>query len=154
VHGSWKPLVFGRPPDGTVAKAPYAFCVLTQFHSHLKRGDIYAEGSGRWRDPTAQLRSGQAWANAKETVLTALSLPEGTEELLARHAQALDQAYRDFAAGLGDNDAVSIDDDGRLHVEALVAVPDPSSLVELRKRVSAMLPRVDLPEVILEVMAW
>jgi len=47
-----------------------------------------------------------------------------------------------------------LDDEGRLHVERLVAVPDPPSLVDLRKRVSAMLPRVDLTEVVLEVMSW
>jgi hypothetical protein len=47
-----------------------------------------------------------------------------------------------------------VGDDGRLHVERLHAVPEPPSLVELRRQVEAMLPRVDLPEVILEVMAW
>ena len=26
------------------------FCVLTQFHRHLRRRDIYAEASARWRD--------------------------------------------------------------------------------------------------------
>ena len=45
-------------------------------------------------------------------------------------------------------------DQGRLHVPRLTAIPEPPSLVDLRKRVAAMLPRVDLPEVILEVMAW
>jgi hypothetical protein len=33
-------------------------------------------------------------------------------------------------------------------------VPDPPSLVDLRNRVEAMLPRIDLGELILEVMAW
>ena len=47
-----------------------------------------------------------------------------------------------------------VDDQGRLHVSRLTAIPEPPSLVDLRKRVAAMLPRVDLPEVILEVMAW
>ncbi len=155
VRGSWKRLVFGVPPAaGTIDKASYVFCVLTQFHRHLKRGDIYAEASGRWRDPRAALLDGGAWANAKATVLTALSLPEDPEELLARHARTLDNAYRDFAAGMADNASVSVDADGRLHVERLVAIPDPPSLVDLRRRVTAMLPRVDLPEVILEVMAW
>ena len=49
---------------------------------------------------------------------------------------------------------VSVDRDGRLHVAALKAIPEPPSLTDLRKRVEAMLPRVDLPEVILEVMSW
>ncbi len=34
------------------------------------------------------------------------------------------------------------------------AVEEPPSLVDLRARTTAMLPRVDLPEVILEVMSW
>ena len=34
------------------------------------------------------------------------------------------------------------------------AVEEAPSLVDLRKRTASMLPRVDLPEVILEVMSW
>jgi hypothetical protein len=34
------------------------------------------------------------------------------------------------------------------------AVEEPPSLVDLRSRTTAMLPRVDLPEVLLEVMCW
>jgi hypothetical protein len=33
---------------------PYVFCVLTQFHRHLKRREIYANASSRWRDPRAR----------------------------------------------------------------------------------------------------
>ncbi|MGH9008736.1 MAG: Tn3 family transposase [Acidimicrobiia bacterium] len=156
VSGSWRRLVFGRPPrpGGTVDKNAYVFCVLTQFHRHLKRRDIYAEASERWRDPRAALLDGEAWANAKDAVLTVLSLPEDPDALLSEHAQALDDAYREVGGRLAGDTAVSVDDEGRLHVERLKAIPDPPSLVDLRKRVRAMLPRVDLPEVILEVMAW
>jgi hypothetical protein len=49
---------------------------------------------------------------------------------------------------------VTVDRDGRLHVASLKAVPEPQSLLDLRKAVQAMLPRADLPEVVLEVMAW
>jgi len=37
------------------------------------------------------------------------------------------------------------------HIEA---VPDPPSLVDPRTRPVAMMPRADLPEIILEVMSW
>jgi hypothetical protein len=63
VRGPWWRLVFAPTrPAGAVDKAAYVFCVLTQFHRHLKRGNIYAEASGRWRDLRAQLLGGQAWA--------------------------------------------------------------------------------------------
>ncbi len=37
---------------------------------------------------------------------------------------------------------------------ALKAIPEPVSLVELRRRCQAMMPRVDIGELILEVMGW
>jgi hypothetical protein len=64
------------------------------------------------------------------------------------------QAWRQVAAGLAVDTAARLDDEGRLHAQKVTAVPDPPSLVDLRKRVEAMLPRIDLGELILEVMAW
>ena len=156
VRGSWRRLVYGTPPspDGIVDRSSYVFCVLTQFHRHLKRRDIYAPGSTRWRDPRAQLLSGEAWANAKGPVLRALGLPEDPRELLAGHARTLDAAYRQVAARIEQGTEVTVDDEGKLHIAALEAIPEPRSLIELRKLIQAMLPRVGLPEVILEVMSW
>jgi len=50
VPAAWKRLVFGHPArtDGLVDRNAYVFCVLTQFHRHLKRRDVYAPG-----DPSA-----------------------------------------------------------------------------------------------------
>jgi hypothetical protein len=56
-----------------------------------------------------------------------------------------------------------LDNPGRAggHLEQFVvlghpdqAVSDPPSLVDLRRRVEAMLPEIDLPELVLEVMSW
>ena len=156
IHGSWKRLVFDAPglPDGAVDKNAYVFCVLTQFHRHLKRREIYANASTRWRDPRAQLLAGDAWASAKPAVLTALSLPAAPDDLLAGHARTLDGAYRAVGARLQANTAVSLDSEGQLHIERLEALDEPASLIELRRDINALLPRVDLPEVILEVMSW
>jgi len=42
----------------------------------------------------------------------------------------------------------------RLHVDHLDALGELDSLVWLRKTAQVMLPRVDLPELLLEVHAW
>ena len=153
--GWWRRLVLpaGRP-EGTVDRAAYVFCVLEQFHQRLRRRDIFTTTSTRWSDPRARLLTGAAWQAAKGPALNALQLPEQPDELLADAARALDAAWRQVASGLGTDTAARLDDDGRLHAAAVEAVPDPPSLVDLRRRVAAMLPRVDLPELILEVMAW
>lgn len=74
--------------------------------------------------------------------------------MLAEHAEALDAAYQEVAARLDGDIPATADDDGKLHAAALTAVPDPPSLTDLRRRVGAMLPRIDLPELVLEVMSW
>jgi Tn3 transposase DDE domain len=87
-------------------------------------------------------------------VLTTLSLPADPDALLAEHARALDAACREVGGRLAANTEVSIGDDGKIHLTGLKAIEEPPSLVDLRARTTAMLPRVELPEVILEVMSW
>ncbi len=83
---------------------------------------------------------GPAWETAKRPALGALQLPEQPEELLAAHARDLDVAWRNVAAGLGSAEEVRLDADGRLHAAAIRAVPDPPSLIDLRRRLEVMLP--------------
>jgi TnpA family transposase len=156
VPGPWRRLVFGHPEheDGAVSRHAYAFCVLEQFWRHLKRREIWAGASTRWRSPQAQLLDGGAWTAIRGDVLTSLGLPGDPDALLAGHAGALDAAYREVAGRLAVNTEVTIGDDGKIHLTGVKAVEEPPSLTDLRKRAAAMLPRVDLPEVILEVMSW
>jgi TnpA family transposase len=156
VTGPWKHLVFGHPAraDGTVDKGAYTFCVLEQFHRLLKRREIYAQASTRWRNPQAQLLDGPAWQAVKDDVLTSLGLPENPDALLAEHVTTLDEAYLYVAGRLAANTDVRVDEQGKVHVTSDKAIEEPASLIDLRKRVAAMLPRIDLGEQILEVMGW
>jgi len=75
----------------------------------------------------------------------------------ARRTHHLDAAYRTVAHRLEGNDAVRIDSvDGRdrLVLTALDKLEDPVSLLTLRAAVADLLPRVDLPDVLLEVAGW
>ena len=154
VPAGWTAQVFptGRP-EGTVDRNGYVFCVLEAFHTRLKRRDIYAVASSRWADPRAQLLAGPDWQAQKETLLDSLQLPDTPHDLLAGYGQVLDEAWRHAAdqARTGD---LRVDADGRLHAAALQAVPEPASLVDLRQRCQAMMPRVDIADLVLEVMSW
>ncbi|MGH3200219.1 MAG: Tn3 family transposase, partial [Streptosporangiaceae bacterium] len=156
VNGPWRRLVLGHPAheDGAVSRHAYAFCVLEQFWRGLKRRDIWAEASTRWRNPQARLLEGGAWAAARDDVLTSLGLPGSPDALLAGHSRTLDAAYREVGGRLAASTEVTIDGDGKIHLSGVKAVEEPPSLVDLRARTTAMLPRVDLPEVLLEVMSW
>ncbi|MFV2197854.1 Tn3 family transposase [Nocardiopsis sp. LOL_012] len=156
VNGPWKRLVFGHPvrEDGAVNRHAYAFCVLERFWRHLKRREIYAGASTRWRNPQAELLEGAQWEAIRPDALTSLSLPSSPDELLTEHSRTLDAALREVGGRLIANPDARVDEAGRIHLSGVKAVEEPPSLVDLRSRTTAMLPRVELPEVILEVMSW
>jgi len=156
VTGPWKHLVFGHPAHegGALSRHAYTFCVLEQFWRHLKRREIYAGASTKWRNPQAQLLAGDKWAAVRGDVLTTLGLPDDPDALLAGHAATLDVAYREVDGRLAGNTEVRIDEAGKIDLTGVKAIEEPSSLVDLRKRTTATLPLVDLSEVIVEVMSW
>ncbi|MGH3857490.1 MAG: Tn3 family transposase, partial [Pseudonocardiaceae bacterium] len=102
----------------------------------------------------ARLLDGVAWQAVKADVLTSLGLPEAPEELLGCHVVTLDEALRYVGDRLAANADVRVDEAGKIHVSGDKAIAEPPSLIDLRKRVAAMLPRVDIGEAILEVMGW
>jgi len=85
-------------------------------------------------------------------VLTALGLPADPDRKLEELAEEVDQAYRQVADGLGANTAVRIAG-GRIELEKLGPEPEPAGTLAVREAVAAMLPRIDYPELILEVNA-
>ena len=85
---------------GAAHRAAYTFCVLEQFHRHLKHRDIFVESSSKWRDTRAHLLTGASWETARESGLNALGLPDAAAGMLAAHAEALDTAFREVAARL------------------------------------------------------
>jgi hypothetical protein len=70
--------------------------------------------------------------------------------------EQLDAAYRRTVANFPTNAAVRLETKQgreRLVLTGLETLPEPPSLVTLREQVQALLPRVDLPEVLLEIAA-
>jgi TnpA family transposase len=157
VTGAWRRLVYaetaGEP--GVVDHRAYAFCVLEHFQRALHRRDVFALQSDRWGDPRARLLEGAAWQETRPAILTALRLPEQPDQHLDELADKLDAAYRDLAARLPDHPALELTHEGeRLSLGRLEAEPEPPSLVALRTLIAGMLPRVDLPDLLLEVHDW
>lgn len=150
----WRDLVLRKDrPAETVDKVAYVFCVLDQFHQRLRRRDIFAAASSRWADPRALLLSGAAWQARRADLLDSLQLPDDPAGLLDVYAAELDGMWKHMAQRVDVGD-VTVDDEGRVRVAAVRAVPEPDSLAELRERCEAMMPEVDIGELLLEVMGW
>lgn len=161
VPSAWRAAVFGRPGEVEVDRDAWVVCVLEQLRLCLRRRDVFALASTRWGDPRAQLLDGPAWETARESALRSLSLDAPVDEHLAAKSEVLDAAWRsleDAIGRAGPNAGVSLIEgkDGRvkLSVTPLEARDVPGSLTTLRAKVAGMMPRVDLPEILLEVHSW
>jgi TnpA family transposase len=163
VPPAWQRAVYRNPdlPADAADRDAYVLCILEQLHRALRRRDIFASPSARWADPRAQLLDDTAWRDIRDDVVAGLGLDEPAGQHLAALARELDAAWRllaDRLADAGTEAPVRLvsDDDGRIRlaVDRLEAVGEPASLVQLRETVTAMLPRVDLPDLLLEVHGW
>jgi TnpA family transposase len=85
-----------------------------------------------------------------------LGFPENPKPILASLTKELDQTYRAVIARLPNNKAVrfeKIKGKSELILTPLDELEEPKSLTALKEAVDALIPRIDLPELILEISA-
>jgi TnpA family transposase len=154
VPTAWRRQVISR--DGSIDRRAYTLCALEQLNDSLRRRDVFVNKSDRWGNPQAKLLSGTDWEAARPKICHALGRNLDAKEELAILSGNLDLAYRRTAENLPTNAAVSIDNNNgteTLTVTGLDKLDEPPSLILLREQVKALLPRVELPEILLEIQA-
>ncbi len=154
VQPPWRFLVVGS--DGTVDRQAYTFCTLERLQRDLQRRDVFVTKSGRWGDSRSKLLAGEKWLAVKTPICRSVGRKETPDDELLVLSQELDETYRRIAVNLPANEDVCIDrSSGKdtLTVTNLDRIEEPESLITLRKDVKAMLPIVDLPQLLLEIHA-
>ena len=155
VPRAWRRLV--KPPrQAAVDRRAYTLCTLERLQESLRRRDVFVARSERWGNPRIKLLHGAQWEATRSHVCRALNRNESPEPELESLAHQLDAAYQRTAANFSTNAAVRIESvQGRdtLTLTGLDKLDEPPSLIKLRDAVFARLPRVDLPEVLLEIHA-
>lgn len=142
--------------DGSIDVHAYTFCVLEELQTALKRRDVFVAPSWRYADPRAGLMDGAEWEATRPIICRTLGLSVSSEPTLSALADELDRTYRAVASRLPHNPSVRFDTAGdkpELILSPLDHLDEPASLLALREKVVGMLPRVDLPELILEIAA-
>jgi hypothetical protein len=160
----------GEPPLGIVGRGwrryvldggafdrkAYMFCCLDRLRSALRKRDIFVAPSVRYADSRLGLLNSAAWNSARSTICRSLGHSPFAEETIASLSRQLDQTYRTVAENLASNPLARVEPvDGKdeLIVSAIDKLDEPESLIKLWDQVNARLPRVDLPEVLLEIAA-
>lgn len=142
-------------PNAKIERKTYSLGVVEALQDNLKRRDIYVAPSERWADPRAKLLSGDEWEAACPQVLRTLELPPDPREYIEDLGRRLDRAYRRTADNAPQNAALRVVLGTRgseaLDIASLDKLEEPDSLIEMRAKLIALLPRIDLPELLLEV---
>lgn len=149
VDKRWQQLVFGKDGEEFDLHA-YTFCTVDKLIKSLKIRDLFIQPSWRYSDPRKDLLTGNEWIQSRPMICRALGLSVQPEPTLNALKSELDQTYRAVAARFKNNPDVSIVD-GRLKLTPLEKSDDPDSLILLKQLISKRLPRIELPELILEV---
>jgi TnpA family transposase len=139
-----------------IDRRAYTLCTMERLRDSLRRRDVFVARSERWGDRRLKLLHGSQCEAMRPQVCRALGRSELPEPELHALAQQLDTAYQSTAADFATNAAVRVEQvNGRdtLTLTGLDKLEEPPSLLTLRDAVLAMLPRVDLPEVLLEMHA-
>ena len=155
ICANWRKLVFsnGEVPDQRF----YTLCTLARLRDGLHRRDIFLAESERWSDPCAKLLKGDAWNQARPAICRTLGRQTNAEPELQALATQLNEAYRRAGESLAAEDPdIRVEKKNgrdRLCLTPLDKLDEPASLLELRRQVSALIPRIDLPDALLEVQA-
>ena len=154
VTRAWRQYVISGA--GAIDRKAYVFCCLDQLRSALRRRDLFVAPSVRYADARLGLLSGAAWETARTTICRTLGHSLSAEETVALLSRRLDQTYRAVAAKLPSNPSARVEQvngKDKLILTGLDKLDEPPSLVRLRDEVKARLPRIDLPEILLEIAA-
>jgi TnpA family transposase len=138
----------------TFDRTAYTFCVLDKLQSALKRRDVFINPSWRYADPRANLYSGSEWEAIRPMICRSLNLTTDSMLAITSLTEELNQVYQLVAANIDNNSAVrfeTINGNEELILTQLDELEEPPSLKALRAAVKAKLPRVDLPEMMLEI---
>jgi TnpA family transposase len=151
---AWRPLVV---VEGRVDRRGYTLCVLDRLRLALRRRDVYVVDGDRWGDPRRLLVEPATWRSVGRQIMRTLDLPDRAPSYLERLGAELDTAYFGAADAVAKDPTMWIEESGhrdRVHLAHLDRLSEPASTSELRAHTHALLPEVELPELLLEVHAW
>lgn len=156
ITANWNRIV-SKGSTNKINPCAYNFWAIKQMIEGIKTHDIYITDSDKYGDPREQLLQGAAWDAMRPQVLRTLGWPAAADEALRVLSEELNSAYKNTAKRWNKNPAVRIESyagQDRLVLTPLDKLEEPKSLKVLKKRVKALLPHTDLPELLLEINRW
>lgn len=139
-------------PDG-VDRHAWEFCLLSEVRAALRAGDLTVAGSRRYTPWDTDLYTPEAWQKRRASWFKESGLPEDGVAYVAQAAQDLHVHTGEVARRLPSNMDARVEQ-GKLRLTALERVEVPEEVLSARRNLTALLPPVHLPQLLMEVDRW
>lgn len=149
VPNRWNKYVFKN--DGTINKHYYEMAALAELRNRIRSGDVSVVGSKNYKDFDEYLVSKEEWDSTKHFALK-LAVGLSVDEFLSERKLTLHKKLEWVSKNIGKLEGISLDNSG-IHVSKLEKdVPDEA--VALSRELYSLLPKIKLPELLVEVSNW
>jgi len=148
---TWKAFVHDEQKE--LRKSAYQISVLATLRDRLRSGDVFVTISRKFADLESYLIPVHPWGSLRTEVCQQLNMPEQATDRIDERVAELESYLPVLDELLQQGGEIRIEK-GDLVVAPLEAEALPDMFQQLDKQISAMLPEVDLSEVLVEVDEW
>jgi hypothetical protein len=132
----------------------YEAAAFERLDLSIRAGDVAVEGSRRYQAFESDLLAPDEWQQLKTRQQTRLAITDSVTTYLHDCQQRIAQGFAELQRALPqDKTGLHVDENARLHLAPLEAQPSPD-LLAFRRRLTHLLPQVQITDVLLEVNAW
>jgi hypothetical protein len=142
--------------DVTAYRHYWELCVLLGLRDGLRCGDVFVPGSRRYADPASFLLTPAQWELQRSEFCQLVGKPPAAEVALAAAEDELNAALTELnglLAAAGGVGAVRLSENGELVIPRLTAEFVPADADELRDALAAMLPRISVAALLVDLDA-
>jgi TnpA family transposase len=149
ISNRWNKCLYEK--DGSINRHYYEIATLTELKNKMRSGDVSVEGSKNFKDFDEYLIPRNDWEIAKK-IGTKLAVNLDINEYLHERMDSLNTRLKWVSKNIDKIDGVNIEN-SKIHMDKLEK-DTPIEAINLSKRLYKMLPRVKLPDLLLEVSKW
>ncbi len=149
ISNRWNKCLYEK--DGSLNRHYYEIATLSELKNRIRSGDVSVEGSKNFKDFEEYLIPHDEWNTVKKTGIR-LAVNLDVREYLQERIESLNSRLKWFSKNIDKLDGVSIEN-SKIHIDKLEKDTPPEAVL-LSQKLYKMMPRIKLPDLLLEVSKW
>ena len=149
ISNRWNKYLYEK--DGSINRYYYEIAVMVELKNRIRSGDISVEGSKNFNDFKEYIISEDDWRKSKN-LKTKLTVSFNVKEYLQERSEVLENKFKWFSKNINNLDGVTIEKT-KIRINRLER-ETPIEANQLSKRLYKMVPKIKLPDLLLEVSKW